>query len=246
MAKRRSRRRGGLSWTVPVVAVALVGWLVLRSSAPVVAWVVFGAAVLGLVALPVWKELDRRARRRTRRVRGAVREAPAARRPSVRVEAAPGARRSTGAVPRTPGQGGTTGPAAAGRMSGPEFERFVADLLRRDGCDGVEVSGGAGDRGADVTAISPEGHRVVVQCKSYHRGHPVGDPDLQRFLGTARLVHNAAIPLFVTTSRFTAPAVRLAREHGIVLVDGPALNAWTRGRTPLPPDPTEFVGEITG
>lgn len=136
------------------------------------------------------------------------------------------------------------GPAAPG-LTGPQFERVVADLLARDGCAAVEVSGGAGDRGADVTAISPEGHRVVVQCKAY-RTQPVGDPELQRFLGTARQVHNAAIPLFVTTSRFTRPAVQLAREHGIVLVDGGRLASWREHGWRLPGEPTEFVGEVTG
>jgi restriction system protein len=132
---------------------------------------------------------------------------------------------------------------AAATMTGPQFERLVAGLLERDGCEDVRVSGGSGDRGADLTAISPHGDRVVVQCKRYKAGNPVRDPEMQRFLGTARPVHNAAIPLFVTTSRFTGAAVRLAREHGIVLVDGVGLEAWMAGGpSPLPREPTEHVG----
>ncbi|MEU3278501.1 restriction endonuclease [Streptomyces antibioticus] len=35
-----------------------------------------------------------------------------------------------------------------------EFERAIADLCARDGCTDVEVVGGAGDLGADVTATA--------------------------------------------------------------------------------------------
>jgi restriction system protein len=229
MATRKSRRSSVPPWLVLAVAVALVGWLALLSTRPVLAWLVFASTLLGLVAVPLWRELDRRARRRTRRTARPVRvpaARPAARRPAVRVE------------PARPVATGAPSP-----LTGPQFEQLVADLLTRDGCDGVQLSGGAGDRGADIKAISPEGHQVIVQCKCY-RSQPVGDPDMQRFLGTVRQVHNAAIPLFVTTSRFTRPAVQLAREHGIELVDGPTLRTWRQGGWRLPTDPTDFVGEI--
>jgi restriction system protein len=132
--------------------------------------------------------------------------------------------------------------APRAELTGRQFEERIRRLLEDDGCEDVRVVGGAGDRGADLTAISPYGDRIVVQCKCYRAG-PVRDPEMQRFLGTARPVHNAAIPLFVTTSRFTQPAVRLAREHGIVLVDGPRLEAWMAGGpSPLPNEPTEHVG----
>ncbi|MFI2213923.1 restriction endonuclease [Streptomyces sp. NPDC020141] len=49
------------------------------------------------------------------------------------------------------------------------FEEAVAALCERDGCRDVEVNGGAGDLGADVTAIAPSGLRVVIQCKRYVR-----------------------------------------------------------------------------
>ena len=131
---------------------------------------------------------------------------------------------------------------AAPRSSGADFEELVAGLLERDGFH-VQRSGGAGDRGADLKAISPEHNLVIVQCKSY-TSKPVDDPMMQTFLGTARQVHNAAIPLYVTTSRFTAPARRLARDHGIVLVDGATLAEWRRGAWRLPDEPTECVGEV--
>lgn len=133
--------------------------------------------------------------------------------------------------------------AATAGMTGRQFEERIRLLLEQDGCEDVRIVGGAGDRGADLTAISPYGDRVVVQCKRYKPGNPVRDPDMQRFLGTARQVHNADIPLYVTTSRFTPAARRLAREHGLVLVDGIALSAWMDGGpSPLPREPTEYIG----
>ncbi len=223
------RRKGAPPWVVPV-AVAVVGWLVLLTTHRLLAWVVFGLVLLGLVAVPAWRELDRQVRRRTLRRTNPVRAAavrPPPRRPAVRVE--------------TPQAAPTKAPP--GGMTGPEFERLVAGLLERDGCEDVRISGGAGDRGADLTAITPHGHRLVVQCKGY-RSHPVGDPDMQRFLGTVRQVHNAEIPLFVTTSRFTRSATQLARDHGIVLVDGTTLAAWQGAAWALPTEPTDFVGDV--
>lgn len=125
-------------------------------------------------------------------------------------------------------------------MSGAEFERHVAALLERDGCEDVRVTGKGGDRGADITAIDANGWRVVVQCKRYGPDHPVGDPEIQRFLGTVFSEHHADTALFVTTGRFTKAARELAGRRHVVLVDGDRLAVWMHeGTTPLPEDPVE-------
>lgn len=201
-----------------VVVIAVVGWV---RAQPVLGGTVVVLAVLAVTARPLRRALDRRARVASsdRRVRAAV------------------------LADQAGDTGGALGFAATAAMTGRQFEERIRLLLEQDGCEDVRIVGGAGDRGADLTAISPYGDRIVVQCKRYKPGNPVRDPEMQRFLGTARLVHNAAIPLFVTTSRYTPAAVRLAREHGIVLVDGTRLGAWMDGGpSPLPDEPTEFVG----
>lgn len=109
------------------------------------------------------------------------------------------------------------------------FEEAIADLCERDGCAGVDVVGGAGDLGADVVAVAPDGRRVVIQCKHYGESHRVGSQDLQRFGGTCFTVHEADVAVLVTTSDFTTPAVEYADRCGIVCVDGEALQAWTDG-----------------
>jgi len=103
-----------------------------------------------------------------------------------------------------------------------QFEEAAAAALRRAGFRGVRRVGGAGDRGADLLARDAVGRPVVVQCKRYGRGRSVGSPAIQTLLGTQR-IFGAERALFVTTAGFTAPAVGLAAEHGVELIDGPAL-----------------------
>ncbi|GGS33204.1 hypothetical protein Snoj_32750 [Streptomyces nojiriensis] len=115
------------------------------------------------------------------------------------------------------------------------FEHTIAALCVRDGCTPVEVVGGAGDLGADVTATTPDGLRVVVQCKHYAEDNRVGSQDLQRFGGTCFAVHDADVAIIVTTGQFTAPALEYAATCGIVCIDGEALAAWTEPGVRPPP-----------
>ncbi|MEU3889071.1 restriction endonuclease [Streptomyces sp. NPDC029041] len=123
------------------------------------------------------------------------------------------------------------------------FEEAIAGLCERDGCTEAEVVGGAGDLGADVLAVTPDGRRVVIQCKQYGESHRVGSQDLQRFGGTCFTVHEADVAVLVCTSDFTAPAVEYAEQCGIVCVNREALEAWTDGTGPRPWDATVAGGE---
>lgn len=114
------------------------------------------------------------------------------------------------------------------------FEEAIAALCERDGCSAVDVVGGAGDLGADVVAVTPDGRRVVIQCKHYGDSHRVGSQELQRFGGTCFTVHEADVAVLVTTSDFTTPAVEYAHRCGIVCVDRETLQAWTEGTGPRP------------
>ncbi len=140
----------------------------------------------------------------------------------------------TGHGPPAPGEFETVADYEA--LTPEEFEEAVAALCERDGCSAVEVVGGAGDLGADVVALTPDGRRIVIQCKYYATSHRVGSQDLQRFGGTCFTVHEADVAALVTTSDFTAPAVEYAEQCGIVCVDGEALRAWTDGTGPRPWD----------
>lgn len=119
-------------------------------------------------------------------------------------------------------------------LDAQEFEQAVAALCARDGCTGVEVVGGAGDLGADVLAVTPDGRRLVIQCKRYGAEHRVGSQELQRFGGTCYTVHEADVAVLVTTSDFTTPAVEYAAQCGIVCLDRDALRVWSEGTGPAP------------
>ncbi|UYQ65452.1 restriction endonuclease [Streptomyces peucetius] len=119
-------------------------------------------------------------------------------------------------------------------MDPEDFEQAVAALCERDGCRDVEVVGGAGDLGADVIAIAPDGTRVVIQCKRYGPENKVGSQDVQRFGGTCFAVHGAAVAAVVTTGEFTRPAADYAAQCGIRCLDHADLVAWTEGAGPAP------------
>ncbi|UGQ09318.1 restriction endonuclease [Yinghuangia sp. ASG 101] len=118
---------------------------------------------------------------------------------------------------------------AVDAMDGTAFEHHVAALCMRDGCTQIQVNGGAGDLGADVTGRLPNGRSLVIQCKRYAPDRSVGSPDMQRFVGTARPVHNADVALFVASCRFTAPARDLAHSQRIVTIDRELLGLWMTG-----------------
>ncbi|MHC0433429.1 restriction endonuclease [Streptomyces sp. O3] len=115
-------------------------------------------------------------------------------------------------------------------LSWQDFEKYVADLCRRDGCRDVVVSGRSGDLGADVTGYLADGRKLVVQVKKYAPERSVSSQDMQKFVGTARLEHGADIALFVTTCRaFTKATLGLAVRQGIVALHRDLLGSWVKG-----------------
>jgi restriction system protein len=125
-------------------------------------------------------------------------------------------------------------------MSGPEFEQFIARLMRASGCRRVTVCGGAGDEGADVIGYAPDGRRLVVQCKRYKNS--VGSPEVQRFAGTAHRIHGADIALLVTNGRLTRQAWDVARRCDIIAFDRDRLAAWLSTNVPsIPGWPTGAI-----
>lgn len=116
-------------------------------------------------------------------------------------------------------------------MDDREFEEYVAELCRRDGCTDVKRVGGAGDLGADVTGYLPDGRKIVIQCKRYAKHRTVGSRDIQTFNGTARAEHEADVPVFVASCVFTKPARDFAARQNLCLIDINLLGFWNRGTT---------------
>ncbi|MFJ2113052.1 MULTISPECIES: restriction endonuclease [unclassified Streptomyces] len=84
-------------------------------------------------------------------------------------------------------------------MDPRQFEQHIAWLCRRDGCDPVMVTGGHGDTGADIVACTPDGRRVIVQCKARTPAATITSGDVQQFIGMAKLDYKADIALLVAT-----------------------------------------------
>ncbi|MFC8793364.1 restriction endonuclease [Streptomyces cinereoruber] len=119
-------------------------------------------------------------------------------------------------------------------MTPPAFEQTVAALAKRDGYQILRNGGGARDLGADVIAVTPEGLRVVVQCKHRQGGRgKVGSPDIQTLNGTARPEHHADVVVAITNGTFTKPASDFARNHDIHLLDKAQLKRWGTWGEPL-------------
>ncbi|MFE1316439.1 restriction endonuclease [Kitasatospora phosalacinea] len=106
-----------------------------------------------------------------------------------------------------------------------QFRQQVADLCRRDGCTRVSCVGGSGESRADVTAVLPDGRKLVVQCR--RQTSTLGSPVVKAFAGSVFHVHRADVALLVATCfQIAAPARDFAATAGIRLVDWNRLLAW--------------------
>lgn len=101
-------------------------------------------------------------------------------------------------------------------LSPAEFEERVAQLLRDLGWQRVQVRGGSGDRGVDITA-ERNGQLYLVQCKRYTE--PVG-PNYVRDLVGALHIQRANQAILVTTSGFTRQCYLEAKNQPVQLWDG--------------------------
>lgn len=103
--------------------------------------------------------------------------------------------------------------AKSGSMSGQEFERFMAGLLRAVGYR-VDAVGGSGDQGVDL--LIKKGRRLVaVQCKKY--GRPVGNAAVSAVYAGAKH-YGAKEAWVVAPGGFTKGAVELAKSTGVRLI----------------------------
>ncbi|MFF3373500.1 restriction endonuclease [Streptomyces sp. NPDC002680] len=119
--------------------------------------------------------------------------------------------------------------ASMDAMNGRTFEHHIAKLLRRDGCTNVVVQGGHGDRGVDIIALTADGRRLVVQCKRFAPYLNITSPDVQKFVGSAKVLYSAEVALYVATCPFTPEALSIAASGGITAVHRGLLEEWSAG-----------------
>ncbi|BCL83562.1 restriction endonuclease [Ktedonobacteria bacterium brp13] len=102
-----------------------------------------------------------------------------------------------------------------------EFEKLTGKILEQiGGLHNVQHVGGSGDLGADLIGLDSHNEKVIIQCKRYAPGNMIGSPSIQTFIGMIHVHHKVQKGIFVTTSKFTQPAIDLANKHNISLIDG--------------------------
>ncbi len=100
-------------------------------------------------------------------------------------------------------------------MTGPEFERYCAELLSKNGFKQVKVMGGSGDQGADILAVKM-GKKYCVQCKRYQKA--LSNKPVQEAFTGAKIYH-CQVAVVMTNSTFTKGAKEAASKTGVLLWD---------------------------
>ena len=111
-----------------------------------------------------------------------------------------------------------------------DFEQQVAQMLR-DRRLTVEVTGGTGDEGVDIIAYDNTpvtGGTFLVQCKRYSLDKKVGVAEVRELYGTMQEKQSAK-GVLVTSSTFTAGALKFAEGKSIELIDGARLSEMVVG-----------------
>lgn len=116
------------------------------------------------------------------------------------------------------------------RLTGEEFEDYVALLLRDVGFRHVQLTRASGDQGVDVLA-ERGGKRYAIQCKNY--AGAVGNAAVQEAFAGAQF-YDCDVAAVICPGEFTKAARELAASTGVCLWDGRYLTRLMRrsGRRP--------------
>ena len=113
------------------------------------------------------------------------------------------------------------------KLSDTAFEQMVIDLLQGMGYGAFDGSGKTtpvtGDEGIDGIIMEDKlGFNLIyIQAKKWDLDRTVGRPEIQKFVGA--IAGRNGKGLFVTTAKYSAPAVNYADLQHIVLIDGERL-----------------------
>lgn len=105
------------------------------------------------------------------------------------------------------------------KMTGAEFEIFVAAVLKGCGFIIEKMTKTTGDYGADIIADF-DGVRIAIQCKRYRS--PVGVKAVQEVI-SAMKHYDCEEAIVITNSYFTKQAEILAKDNEVVTL-------WNRNK----------------
>ena len=100
-------------------------------------------------------------------------------------------------------------------MNGLDFERWCAEVLRKNGFINVRVTPGSNDQGVDVLT-EKEGIKYAIQCKCY--SSDLGNTPVQE-VNAGKKFYDCHVGVVMTNSHFTKGAVALAKKTGVLLWD---------------------------
>lgn len=104
-------------------------------------------------------------------------------------------------------------------MDGSTFERFCAELLKKNGYRKVRLTEATGDHGIDILA-DKDGVRYAIQCKCYEG--KVGNKAVQEAY-SGRDIYEADRAVVLINNYFTPQAEEDAEALGVLLWDREAL-----------------------
>lgn len=116
------------------------------------------------------------------------------------------------------------------KLTGEEFEHYVALILEDNGFRDVQVTRASGDQGVDILA-ERNGRTYAIQCKNY--AEAVGNFAVQEAFAGAQF-YECDIAAVICPGTFTYSARELAKSTGVLLWDGERLERMMRvsGRKP--------------
>ena len=116
------------------------------------------------------------------------------------------------------------------RLDGPEFEAYVALVLKDNGFKHVALTKGSGDQGVDILA-ERNSRTYAIQCKNY--AGAVGNFAVQEAYAGAQF-YGCEVAVVICPGEFTRGAKELAGSTGVLLWDGKKLSHMMRisGRRP--------------
>lgn len=110
------------------------------------------------------------------------------------------------------------------KMSGIEFENYLAGLLKSNGFTDISGTPKTGDQGADLIA-KKNGKTIIIQAKRYDSA--VGNKAVQEVVGAIRYYHGDE-GWVITNSTFTKSARELAHINNVRLIDGADLQRFNK------------------
>jgi restriction system protein len=102
------------------------------------------------------------------------------------------------------------------KMSGHEFEHFLAPVFRSQGYH-VEVTSPSGDFGGDLV-LKKRKEKSVVKAKRYGEDKKVGVDAINEVVGAAGY-YNATKKMVITNRYYTDAAKITAKRNGVILLD---------------------------